>query len=163
MAFKVQVGTAQIAIHQGQTVLLTETDGRVSWPSKCGLYFRDTRVISAWAIYANGEQWDLLNGGGVAPHAARIFLTNRGFATEDGPVAARTLGLEIGRQVNGGLHEDIDITNNSQKPVRFNLEIAIRGDFADIFEVKGDNIVRRGHIVTSWSVRREDTSDNLSQ
>jgi hypothetical protein len=27
-------------IHQGQTVLLTETDGRVNWPSKCGLYFQ---------------------------------------------------------------------------------------------------------------------------
>jgi glycogen debranching enzyme len=155
MTFKVQVGAAQIAIHQGQTVLLTETDGRVNWPSKCGLYFRDTRVISAWAIYANGEQWDLLNGGAVAPQAARIFLTNRGFATEDGPVAARTLGLEIGRHVDGGLHEDIDITNNSQKPVRFNLEIAIRADFADIFEVKGENIVRRGHIITSWSAKRE--------
>ena len=67
MSFKVQVGPAQIAIHQGQTVLLTETDGRVNWPSKCGLYFCDTRVISAWAIYANGELWDLLNGGAVAP------------------------------------------------------------------------------------------------
>jgi glycogen debranching enzyme len=155
MSFKVQVGPAQIAIHQGQTVLLTETDGRVSWPSKRGLYFRDTRVISAWAIYANGELWDLLNGGAVAPHAARIFLTNRAFQTEDGPVAARTLGLVIGRHVDGGLHEDIDVTNNSQKPVRFNLEVAIRADFADIFEVKGDNIVRRGHIVTSWSAKRE--------
>jgi glycogen debranching enzyme len=155
MSFKVQVGTPQIAIHQGQTVLLTETDGQVNWPSKCGLYFRDTRVVSAWAIFANGESWDLLNGGAVAAHAARIFLTNRGFATEDGPVAARTLGLEIRRQVDGGLHEDIDITNNSQVPVRFNLEIAMRADFADIFEVKGDNIVRRGHIVTSWSARRQ--------
>ena len=155
MAFKVQVGPAQIAIHQGQTVLLTETDGRVNWPSKCGLYFRDTRVISAWAIYANGELWDLLNGGAVAPQAARIFLTNRAFETEDGPVAARTLGLVIGRQVDGGLHEDIEITNNSQKPVRFNLEVAMRADFADIFEVKGDNIVRRGHIITSWSAKRE--------
>ncbi|MGA7807224.1 glycogen debranching N-terminal domain-containing protein [Bradyrhizobium sp.] len=155
MAFKVQVGPAQIALHQGQTVLLTETDGQVSWPSKCGLYFRDTRVISAWAIFANGEQWDLLNGGAVAPQAARIFLTNRSFATEDGPVAARTLGLEIGRQVDGGLHEDIDITNNSQKPVRFNLEVAMRADFADIFEVKGDNIVRRGHIITSWSAGKQ--------
>jgi glycogen debranching enzyme len=155
MSFKVQVGPAQIAIHQGQTVLLTETDGRVNWPSKSGLYFRDTRVISAWAIYANGELWDLLNGGAVAPHAARIFLTNRAFETEDGPVAARTLGLVIGRQVDGGLHEDIEITNNSQKPVRFNLEVAMRADFADIFEVKGDNIVRRGHIITSWSAKRE--------
>jgi glycogen debranching enzyme len=155
MSFKVQVGPAKIAIHQGQTVLLTETDGQVNWPSKGGLYFRDTRVISAWAIYANGELWDLLNGGAVAPHAARIFLTNRAFETEDGPVAARTLGLVIGRQVDRGLHEDIEITNNSQKPVRFNLEVAMRADFADIFEVKGDNIVRRGHIVTSWSAKRE--------
>jgi glycogen debranching enzyme len=155
MSFKVQVGPAQIAIHQGQTVLLTETDGRVHWPSKCGLYFRDTRVISAWAIYANGELWDLLNGGAIAPQAARIFLSNRAFETEDGPVAARTLGLVIGRQVDGGLHEDIEIANNSQRPVRFNLEVAVRADFADIFEVKGDNIVRRGHISTSWSAKRE--------
>src|SRR5580692_555124 len=155
MSFKVQVGPAQIAIHQGQTVLLTETDGRVSWPSKCGLYFRDTRMISAWAIFANGELWDLLNGGATAPHTARIFLTNRAFETEDGPVAARTLGLVIGRHVDGGLHEDLEITNNSQKPVRFNLEVAMRADFADIFEVKGDNIVRRGRIVTSWAAKRQ--------
>jgi hypothetical protein len=47
MAFKVQVGPAQIAIHQGQSVLLTEPDGQVNWPSNRGLYFRDTRVISA--------------------------------------------------------------------------------------------------------------------
>jgi glycogen debranching enzyme len=155
MAFKVQVGPAHIAIHQGQTVLLTETDGKVNWPSKGGLYFRDTRVISAWAIYANGELWDLLNGGAISPNAALIFLTNRAFETEDGPVAARTVGLVIGRHIDGGLHEDIEITNNSQKPVRFNLEVAIRADFADIFEVKGDSIVRRGHIVSSWFPKRE--------
>jgi hypothetical protein len=46
IAFKVQVGPAQIAIHQGQSVLLTEPDGQVNSPSNRGLYFRDTRVIS---------------------------------------------------------------------------------------------------------------------
>src|SRR5581483_3839156 len=155
MAFKVQVGPAQIAIHQGQTVLVTKPDGQVNWPSTRGLYFRDTRVISAWALYANGELWDLLNGGAIAYHAARIYLTNLAFLTEDGPIAAQTLGLVIGRHINGGLHEDIDITNNSQKFVHFNLEIAIRADFADIFEVKGHKIVRRGHIVTAWSSKRQ--------
>ncbi|MDH7798912.1 MULTISPECIES: glycogen debranching N-terminal domain-containing protein [unclassified Beijerinckia] len=155
MAFRVQVGPDQIAIHQGHTVLVTEPDGQINWPSKRGLYFRDTRVISAWAIYANGEPWDLLNGGAVAPHAARIFLTNGAFVTEGGPIAARTLGLVIGRHIDGGLHEDLDITNNSQQPVRFNLEIAIRADFADIFEVKGEDIVRRGRITTAWSAKRE--------
>ena len=73
MAFKVQVGPAQIAIHQGQTVLVTEPDGQVNWPSKRGLYFRDTRVISAWAIYANGEPWDLLNGGAICPSRGAHF------------------------------------------------------------------------------------------
>jgi glycogen debranching enzyme len=155
MSFKVQVGPAQIAIHQGQTVLVTEPDGQVNGQSKRGLYFRDTRVISAWAIYANGEPWDLLNGGAVAYHAARIFQINRAFVSEDGPIAARTLGLVIGRHIDGGLHEDIDITNNSRHPVRFNLEIAIRADFADIYEVKSDQIVRRGHITTSWSPKRQ--------
>jgi glycogen debranching enzyme len=151
MTFKVHVGPAQIAIHQGQSVLVTEPDGQVIWPSERGLYFRDTRIISAWAIYANGEPWDLLNGGAIAYHAARIFQTNRAFMSEDGPIAARTLGLVIGRHIDGGLHEDIEITNNSRSPVRFNLEIAIRADFADIFEVKSNQIVRRGRITTSWS------------
>jgi hypothetical protein len=31
MAFKVQVGPPQIAIHQGQTVLVTDPDGTITW------------------------------------------------------------------------------------------------------------------------------------
>jgi glycogen debranching enzyme len=156
VTFKVQVGEPHIAIHQAETVLLTEPDGQINWPSKRGLFFRDTRILSAWAIYANGEPWDLLNGGAIAPHAARMFQTNRAFLTEAGPIAARTLGLVISRHVDGGVHEDIDITNNSRESVRFNLEIAIRADFADIFEVKSGQIVRRGRIITSWAPKRQE-------
>jgi hypothetical protein len=81
------------------------------------LYFLDTRIISNWAIYANGEPWQLLNGGPISYDAARIFLTNRSILTEDGPIPPRTLGLTISRSLSGGLHEDLDITNNSMKPV----------------------------------------------
>jgi glycogen debranching enzyme len=149
MSFKVQVGPPQISIHQGQTVLVTEADGQIAWPSDKGLYFLDTRVISSWRVFANGVPWELLNGGAVTYFGARVFQTNRDFVTEDGPIAARTLGLTLGRHIEGGMHEDIDISNNSGKAVRFNLEIAVRGDFADIFEVKSNRIVRRGHITTS--------------
>ena len=144
MAFKVHVGPPQITVHQGQTVLVSELDGRIEWPSDKGLYFRDTRMISSWAIYANGEEWELLTGGPISYCAARIFLTNKLIRTEDGTITPRTLGLTISRSVSRGLHEDLDITNNSMKPVRFQLEIAIRCDFADIFEVKSGQIVRRG-------------------
>jgi hypothetical protein len=84
MSFKVQVGPPQIAIHQGQTVLVTEQDGRITWPSEKGLYFLDTRIISNWAIYANGEEWELLNGRPINYYAARIFLTNKSILTADG-------------------------------------------------------------------------------
>jgi glycogen debranching enzyme len=151
MPFKVQVGPPQIAIHQGMTVLLTETDGQINWPSDKGLYFFDTRLISAWSVYANGSEWDLLNGGAVNFDAAHIFLTNRAFLTEDGPVPRQTLAFGLTRAMDQGLHEDLDITNHSQKPVRFNLEIAVRSDFADVFDVKAKRDIRRGHIVSDWS------------
>ena len=106
MSFKVQVGPPQIAIHQGQTVLVCAPDGQINWPSDRGLYFLDTRLISAWAVYANGEPWELLNGGAVTYYAARIFLTNRGFPTEDGVVPARSLDFMLSRSIGGGMHED---------------------------------------------------------
>lgn len=45
--FKVQVGPAQIALHQGRTVLVGEPDGTDRFPGEKGLYLNDTRVISS--------------------------------------------------------------------------------------------------------------------
>jgi len=151
MAFKVQVGPPQISIHHDQTVLVSEEDGQINQPSEKGLYFLDTRIVSSWNIYANGEPWELLNGGAINYYASRIFLTNRTLLSEEGTIPPRTLGLTVSRSIGAGMHEDLDVTNNSMKPVRFQLEIALRCDFADIFEVKSGRIVRRGRITTQWS------------
>ncbi len=150
MPFKVEVGPPQIAIHQGQTVLVTEPDAQIRWPSERGLFFFDTRVLSSWMIYANGEPWDLLNGGATNYYTSSVYLTNRTILTEDGAIQPRMLGLVISRCIAGGMHEDLDITNYSMRRVRFQLEIALRSDFADIFEVKSGSIVRRGRITTEW-------------
>jgi glycogen debranching enzyme len=155
MTVKVQVGPPQIAIHQGQTVLITEEDGQINWPSDKGLYFLDTRVVSSWRVYANGEPWELLNGGAISYYASRIYLTNRSFLTEDGTVPPRTLGLTVSRCISGGLHEDLDVVNDGKKPVVFQLEIPVRCDFSDVFEVKAGHIVRRGRITTEWSPSRQ--------
>jgi glycogen debranching enzyme len=151
MPFQVQVGPPQIAIHQGQIILLTEPDGQISWPSDKGLYFFDTRVLSAWAVYANGDSWELLSGGSTTYDNARLYLTNNAFVTADGEVPERTIGFMLSRALDGGLHEDFDLTNHGSSAVRFNLEIALRCDFADVFEVKSGKIIRRGHIATTWS------------
>jgi len=155
MPFKVQVGPHQVSIHHGQTVLVSEPDGQINWPSEKGLYFFDTRVISSWTIYANGTPWELLNGGAITHYASRIYLTNQSIPTSDGIIPPRALGLVVSRLIGEGMHEDLDVTNNSMRAVRFQLEIALRCDFADIFEVKSNNIVRRGHIATTWSQTRQ--------
>ena len=103
----------------------------------------------------NGEPWELLNGGAITHYASRTYLTNRGIPTSQGIIPPRTLGLVVSRLISEGMHEDLDITNNSMQRVNFQLEIALRCDFADIFEVKSNNIVRRGRIATTWSQAKQ--------
>ncbi|MGH6993875.1 MAG: amylo-alpha-1,6-glucosidase [Caulobacteraceae bacterium] len=154
MALEISVGPPRLAINQGYGVLLTDPDGQIPWPTDKGFYHADTRVISSWQVFADGVSWQLLNSGNLAYYACRIYLTNAELHTEVGKVPERTLGLVISRSIGGGVHEDLDIVNNGMCPVLFNLELAIRSDFADIFEVKGGDIVRRGRINTTWSDER---------
>jgi hypothetical protein len=84
-------------------------------------------------------------------YAARSTLTNDEVVTEDGTIPPGTLGVTLCRSLDTGLHEDIDIANYGPAKVRFNLEIVIRSDFADLFEVKAGRIVRRGRVGTERS------------
>ena len=152
MSVEIAIGPPRLAINDGLGFLITDQDGQINWPTHQGLYASDTRLVSSWQLYANGEPWDLLNSGNIAHFAAKIYLVNRPFATETGPVKAGDLGLTIGRALGqGGMHEDLDLVNHGSEAVRFNLEIGIRCDFADLFEVKVDAVVRRGRITTKWT------------
>ena len=153
MPLEIAVGPQRLVVNQGDGFLVTDQDGQIRFPSEQGFYHADTRLLSSWRIFANGAPWDLLNAGNIAYYAARIYLTNTLIVSEQGDIPAGTLGLMVGRCLSGGLHEDLDLVNHGQRPVQFNLEIAARSDFADLFEVKSGHIVRRGHIVSDWSQR----------
>ena len=160
MALEIAVGPQKLVLNQGSGFAVTDQDGQINWPTDKGVYYSDTRLISSWRIYADGEPWDLLNSGNIAFFAARIFLANRRLVTESGELAAGTLGLTVSRSLEGGLHEDLDLVNHGPTTAQFNLEIAMRSDFADLFEVKSNTIVRRGHVTTSWSRARETLTTN---
>ncbi len=155
MALEITVGPPRLTLNHGHSILITEQDGQIEWPTDKGLYDLDTRLISSWQLYADGQPWDLLNSGNLTHSANKIFLINRALSTEIGNVQAGSLGLVIGRCLADGLHEDLDLVNHGENTVQFNLEIALRSDFADLFEVKSDQIVRRGRITTQWSSRRQ--------
>jgi glycogen debranching enzyme len=151
MPVNISVGPPVVTINQGSTFMVTAPDGQMLADSDHGVFADDTRFVSVFAMFANGEPWTLLTSSAVTYYAARFHLTNPRFETEDGPVDDGTLGLSLVRNVADGIHEDIDLTNHGRAPVRFNLEIALRSDFADLFEVKSRRFVRRGRITTEWN------------
>jgi glycogen debranching enzyme len=118
--------------------------------SEQGVFCHDTRFISYYALSANGQPWVRLTASATDYYSARIYLTNDAIETEDGSIPAGTLALVVSRTVGEGIHEDLDVTNHGLTRVRFNLEVALRSDFADIFEVKAHHFVRRGRILTAW-------------
>ncbi len=154
MSVEVSVGPPVLTINQGSTFMVTDLSGEIAADSEQGVFAADTRFVSYWGVYANGEPWERLTSSPTSYYAANVHLTNRAFSTEDGGVPGGTLELTIGRAAGEGIHEDLDVTNFTLKPIRFNLEIALRSDFADLFEVKSHKFVRRGRVTTDWSEER---------
>jgi hypothetical protein len=72
MTLEIKVGPPQLTVHQGYTVMVSDPDGQILTEGQKGLYFLDTRLISSWAIFADGVQWKLLNGGALAASAAQV-------------------------------------------------------------------------------------------
>ena len=81
---EVKVGPPQLTVHQGYTVMVSEPDGQILAVGQKGLYFLDTRLISSWAMFADGAQWKLLNGGALAASAAQVYCTNPPVLTSAG-------------------------------------------------------------------------------
>ena len=151
MPVNISVGPPAVTINQGSTFMVTAPDGQILADSEEGVFADDTRFVSHYYVFANGQPWKLLTSSTVSYYAARFYLTNPLFETEDRPVDAGALTLSLLRNVADGIHEDIDLTNHGRAPVRFNFEIALRSDFADLFEVKSHRFVRRGRITTEWN------------
>src|SRR5262245_913133 len=150
MPVEVSVGPPVLTINHGSTFMVTDRAGQIAADSEQGVFCADTRFVSSFRIFANGESWMVLTSGTPTYYVVRVHLMNRAFKTEDGDVPEGTLALTITRAVGEGIHEDFDLTNYGLHAVRFNLEIALRSDFADLFEVKAREYVRRGRVVTEW-------------
>ncbi len=154
MPIEIKVGPPDITISQGRTFMVTDQRGFINTDSDEGVYDADTRFISFYSIFINRVPWLVINSSQLAFYASRFHLTNAEINTEGGVIKADALGLTINRAVSEGIHEDFEIVNYSSEKVTFVLELAIRSDFADIFEVKTNNIVQRGKQETQWDGKK---------
>ena len=150
MGVEIALGPPVLSINHGATFMVTDLGGEIQADTDQGVFADDTRFVSYYAIFANGLSWQRLNSAATSYYEARVYLMNDVVPTEDGDIPEGTLSLVIDRTVSDGIHEDLDVANHGLVPVRFNLEIALRSDFADLFEVKREHLVRRGRIITRW-------------
>jgi glycogen debranching enzyme len=150
VTFPVQVGPASITINRDDRFLVCQPDGRILGGNDDGFFTRDTRLISGYHLRINGRRPMLLNSAPIQFFSARFEYTNEAFLDDVGPIDRQSLSIRLDRTVDEGVHEDLDIVNYAARPVRLTIEIAIDSDFADIFDVRADKIVRRGQINTRW-------------
>src|SRR5579871_4811322 len=151
MNSEIKVGPPVITISQGRTFMVTTRAGEITPNSDEGVYALDTRIVSLYRLYINRVPLQVINASQLTFYAARYHLTNPTINTEGGVIPAQTLSITLDRLVSEGIHEEFEVVNYSGAKVIFLLELSLRSDFADIFEVKSHNIVERGQTETTWN------------
>jgi glycogen debranching enzyme len=146
----IQVGPSTITMNRDDRFVVCQPDGRIERQAEEGFFARDTRFVSGYDLFFNGERPLLLNSSPVQFYSSRFEYTNPELLDRDGIVPRHSLAIRLDRSVSGGVHEDYDIVNYGRRPVRLTIEIEIESDFADIFDVKGGQLVRRGEINARW-------------
>jgi glycogen debranching enzyme len=150
MPTKVTVNPGQIAINDGSSFLVTAADGSIDENLAQGFFVRDTRLISYYEISLNRQPLQLLASSLLEHNSALYQFTNRETETVNGLLPSGCLLVAIQRNIAVGMHEDIYIGNHYTQTVELKLMLAIRSDFADIFQVKSQHLLPRGAIVTTW-------------
>src|SRR5215213_2369781 len=154
MPVAISVGPPAITINQGNTFMVTNLRGEIDPYEEHGLFARDTRFISAYRLTINQAPWTLLSSSAITYHSAGFEFVNPTLQTEDGELVERSIGLSVAREIAQAIDETLTIANYGLQTARFFLELLLRSDFADIFEVRAKQIVRRGRTVTNWDARR---------
>jgi glycogen debranching enzyme len=155
MAVSISVGPPTITINQGNTFMVSNLRGEIEPYEEHGVFARDTRFISAYHLTINQAPWMLLSSSAITYHSGGFEFVNPTLQTEDGELIERSIGMSVVREIAHAIEETLTIANYGLQSARFFLELLLRSDFADIFEVRAKQIVRRGRTTTEWDATRQ--------
>jgi glycogen debranching enzyme len=121
-----------LTVLEGNNFLVADDHGDVGTGSQ-GLYYNDTRYLSAWRLLLNGEQPQLLSSGTVDYYSAAVFLQNPTTPTMPAGSVSLIRDLFVGE---GGMQNGLHVENHLLDPVELELRLEFDFDFLDLFEVK---------------------------
>lgn len=146
-------------VSQGRSVLSTNLNGFIPRNTANGLFVHQTRMLSGyrWLLdgveplavaLSNVHQHSWLGYYIQLPHSLKPGEKDRG-SGEMAEVSERSVELRLSRTVGWGVHEDADVTNFTQEPVEFQLQLELDADFADQEETVNPR-KQFGELKRSW-------------
>ncbi|TMF57696.1 MAG: amylo-alpha-1,6-glucosidase [Chloroflexi bacterium] len=153
----VTAGPPTVTINHDHQFLVCEPDATMAPQGDVGFFARDTRFVSAYSVTINGRAPLLLDASTVDHFSARHEFTTpqipvggTSFGHSEAFLPERSVGFRLDRTILEGVHEDYELVNYAPAPVRLVLEVQLESDFADIFDVRTHQLIRRGDIQSSW-------------
>ncbi len=138
-------------------MLATDLDGLIGDFPRHGLFVGETRMLSRYRYLVDDQVPQMVAVSNVEQHSwLGYYITPAPGAewkddTGSGEMeqsSEETVELAVWRTVGLGVHEDIEFTNFTQRPVRFTFEIEVGADFAD----QAETFQRKQHgkLNTRW-------------
>jgi glycogen debranching enzyme len=150
-----------LTLKDNDLFLITDHLGNISGSfespenSSLGLFCQDTRFLSRLEMQFEGQPLVFLSSTAQRGFALSALCANPYVQAKT--LAAETIGIQRDLVLQGGLFEEITLTNYSTEPVTFDLSLSFDADFADLFEIRGQ--VRSG---TGTLLRQVMVRDNRS-
>ena len=141
--------------------LITDTLGNISGcleedsVSSLGLFCHDTRFLSRLELQIEGRSPILLSSNAEKGYLQTVLCSNPRI---DDRIRAETIGIKREMVLNGGLFEEIEITNFTTKPVCFEISLSFNSDFLDLFEVRGYGRSKRGKLLRVMPQKTDESS-----
>ena len=156
-------------VSQNRTVLATRRDGFINAEPDHGFFVRSTRLLSRYEHRLNGKPLFPNGLSNVEQHNwLGYYVAPAPDATDDyvtqgpgGATAQQTIEVRLSRFVSDGLHEDVDVTNFTQRAATLTLDLMVDADFADVAETKGKRL-QRGNVETTWNTDDPDPALRFS-
>jgi glycogen debranching enzyme len=138
-----------VNVIEGSTFLISDShgDARAEIDSRKtdGLFYRDMRHLSTFALAVKGPSLEFLSTDSTRFYGAAFFFA---LTTEPTQRVNRhpAASLIRRRSLLRVLREEVTLHNHTDTEIRIELEFRFAADFADLFEVKDERIVKVGDL-----------------
>ena len=112
------------------------------------------RHLSRWQLAIDGGSLETLSNGASGYPSATFFLAGPGSTVYHNPTLSVIRERALGKGSGEDLHEKLTVVNSGREELVVELSMTFDADFADLFEVKNKQLIKKG--TTSRRVRGQE-------